>query len=898
MSDQSRRRDKTALCQQVVVGALLTAILACWCARADAAILSSKRGFADTGAGYSNLQATGAGWYYTWGLGAANPGSFDASFAPMFWGGWAVNQNNINAVKNNANVEWVLGFNEPERTDQANMSVGAAISSWTTLSNGFAGSGKKLVSPAVSDTGEGQAWISSFMNQANSAGLQVDAVAFHWYGVSNPNNPAGAASSFLSRVDWYHNLANKPVFITEFAIHDWGGSYSDEEISEANRQFLDIVIPALESRSYVAGYSWYHWFSDAHLYEGSPPAPTPMGYEYIGVLQSGDYEDAGGQDYGEHVAYLAGGELAMNGRDAGALRYVNALEGTSVVSGATDWSISRGGWIRVQPGATLRKTGSNQLGVLAGSLTNDGVLEVAQGTLQVGVTVAGGGDVVVRGGTLALVGRGELAAPLIDVRSSGTIDASTVASPLAITGGHTLQLAAGGAVLGSVTGTSGSLIAGGGAITGNVNLLTGATLRVGNGGTAVATRYLIDDFQGYATGNVRDVASPPWTAHQDTGFADIESDGGSQVLSYGWSSDFRGVSRTLADDAVLEDDGVGTYFFRINSKTDAPNHNVGVGDQATTSGVDFGDFEAQVRLKQDATAGTFALDARNGGSFTTTLANGLATNTWYNVWLVVDQAADTYDVYLGSGTGDATAGNKLNATPLSFRNGTAADLNTILGLAGSSPVDNAVRVDDLYFFTGVDLTNPLGGFDSGAIWNAETMTVDGDYVQAAGAMLQLNLFDPNRHDTLVVTGNAALAGDLEVSLADDAPTPQAGDVFDILNLGSVSGAFDGLMLPALATGLAWDVSDLLASGTLAVIEMRPGDFNLDGEVDGADLLAWQRGASPNPGSSSDLADWQQSYGTQPLPPRTAAVPEPTTLALGLGLVAVLGAAARFGRRGR
>ena len=34
--------------------------------QANAAILSSKRGFADTGAGYSNLQATGAGWYYTW----------------------------------------------------------------------------------------------------------------------------------------------------------------------------------------------------------------------------------------------------------------------------------------------------------------------------------------------------------------------------------------------------------------------------------------------------------------------------------------------------------------------------------------------------------------------------------------------------------------------------------------------------------------------------------------------------------------------------------------------------------------------------------------------------------------------------------------------------------------
>ena len=50
--------------------ALLFALVA---SSANAAILSSKRGFADTGAGYNNLQATGAGWYYTWGTGDANP---------------------------------------------------------------------------------------------------------------------------------------------------------------------------------------------------------------------------------------------------------------------------------------------------------------------------------------------------------------------------------------------------------------------------------------------------------------------------------------------------------------------------------------------------------------------------------------------------------------------------------------------------------------------------------------------------------------------------------------------------------------------------------------------------------------------------------------------------------
>ena len=41
----------------------------------------------------------------------------------------------------------------------------------------------------------------------------------------------------------------------------------------------------------------------------------------------------------------------------------------------------------------------------------------------------------------------------------------------------------------------------------------------------------------------------------------------------------------------------------------------------------------------------------------------------------------------------------------------------------------------------------------------------------------------------------------------------------------------------------------------------PGDFNGDGVVNGRDFLAWQRGNSPSPVSSGDLASWQANYGT-------------------------------------
>ncbi|MDZ4657669.1 MAG: PQQ-dependent sugar dehydrogenase [Bythopirellula sp.] len=65
----------------------------------------------------------------------------------------------------------------------------------------------------------------------------------------------------------------------------------------------------------------------------------------------------------------------------------------------------------------------------------------------------------------------------------------------------------------------------------------------------------------------------------------------------------------------------------------------------------------------------------------------------------------------------------------------------------------------------------------------------------------------------------------------------------------------------------------------------PGDFDEDGDVDGRDFLVWQRGQSPEPFSSSDLATWQTNYGTGPLA-ASVAVPEPTSLAMvGLALMA-------------
>lgn len=61
--------------------------------------------------------------------------------------------------------------------------------------------------------------------------------------------------------------------------------------------------------------------------------------------------------------------------------------------------------------------------------------------------------------------------------------------------------------------------------------------------------------------------------------------------------------------------------------------------------------------------------------------------------------------------------------------------------------------------------------------------------------------------------------------------------------------------------------------------VQPGDFDADWDVDGADLLAWQRGESPSLLSAGDLIDWQHSFGVVLLVGASRAVPEPSSAVL-------------------
>ena len=95
-------------------------------------VLQPLRGYADTGAAYSSTQATGAGWYYNWGPSPSNIGTYNATFLPMIWG--ANDMGDVNSALGAAST-YLLGFNEPDVSTQANLTVAQAITDWTTISS-------------------------------------------------------------------------------------------------------------------------------------------------------------------------------------------------------------------------------------------------------------------------------------------------------------------------------------------------------------------------------------------------------------------------------------------------------------------------------------------------------------------------------------------------------------------------------------------------------------------------------------------------------------------------------------------------------------------------------------------------------------------------------------------
>lgn len=170
-------------------------------------------------------------WYYTWGA-TAVLGLDDLPFVPMCWGANSIS-------KFNGPVPTMLGFNEPDRTDQSNLTVQQAMSLWPKLD----GLADRLGSPATAGNASSPgSWQEGFTGRS-------DFTCLHWYAPPN-------VDSFLKQIDATWAKYQKPVWVTEFAAADWSGKFPGGFDPKLVSDFMIGACQGLEARPFVERYTW------------------------------------------------------------------------------------------------------------------------------------------------------------------------------------------------------------------------------------------------------------------------------------------------------------------------------------------------------------------------------------------------------------------------------------------------------------------------------------------------------------------------------------------------------------------------------------------------------------------------------------------------------------------
>jgi hypothetical protein len=180
--------------------------------------------------------------------------------------------------------------------------------------------------------------------------------------------------------------------------------------------------------------------------------------------------------------------------------------------------------------------------------------------------------------------------------------------------------------------------------------------------------------------------------------------------------------------------------------------------------------------------------------------------------------------------------------------------------------------------------------------SAGVLTISAQYTQSSTGKLEIELGGTTagtQYDQLHVSGAVALDGKLQVDLISGF-APVAGDSFDILDWGSLSGNFAMLSLPVLGGGLNWNVSQLYTTGVLKVSGVA-GDYNHNGVVDAADYTVWRDSLGQSGGGlaadgngngtvdAGDYTVWLTNFGNHAGSgagvSAIAAVPEPSVTML-------------------
>jgi hypothetical protein len=260
-------------------------------------------------------------WFYDWvGYPHSRKKKPQAEFVPMIWS--HIHLRELSRVKEYGSV--LLGFNEPDGNDQANMSVEECLNDWPNLEK----TGLRLGSPAPADSD----WLDDFMAGAAKRGYRVDFLALHRY-PDLVNLDAAEEIRGLVRRFW--NKYHKPIWLTEYSGPNlMFAGFSGKATMANNAQFARDSCLVLESLPYVERYAWFSTGPGAHdSTRGDGYAPTPLYIKRGELAPAGiAYRDAMLRpDLGLQYSISSRGKVPAQGKVVGLDLWADDTEGDAQV---------------------------------------------------------------------------------------------------------------------------------------------------------------------------------------------------------------------------------------------------------------------------------------------------------------------------------------------------------------------------------------------------------------------------------------------------------------------------------------------------------------------------------------------------------------------------------------
>lgn len=220
--------------------------------------------------------------------------------------------------------------------------------------------------------------------------------------------------------------------------------------------------------------------------------------------------------------------------------------------------------------------------------------------------------------------------------------------------------------------------------------------------TGLSPAILVDDFDSYAAGQV-DLVTTNWKGIASPSLAVIRVDPlnpNNQVLGVTESNNNNGVYGILTGDAIVENGATKTLFLRILtpvSSPTAPNTAFGLIDLDVPPANCWSSISTFVRINNGG------IQARDGAGANWGPSRPVTANTWYNVWIVVNHSANTFEMYVNTGNGNAAAGDKVGGT-YAFR---ASHTNALDRFVTQAQGTAQILFDDITISNGADLTNKV-----------------------------------------------------------------------------------------------------------------------------------------------------------------------------------------------